>query len=219
MVTFFLILALFLRRMRRNANFRASGYNSDNDAGFSDPDFLHEREISAIGKHLGLRPFWAFFFARAQKWHYLYFRSEIYRQRISASETEAHCSAWDSYVTEYQVFRLLRLRTTATGLDQLPAWFLILGAALFAAPVDQLFNQSISEGVVPSQWKRAIITSIRKCANPSTSSEYRPISITSVLSRTIERQIVREYIYPALQTPMPYLHFMDQFAFRPSGQL
>jgi len=37
---FLLILATFLRRMRRNAKFRASGYNSDNAVGFNDPDFL-----------------------------------------------------------------------------------------------------------------------------------------------------------------------------------
>ena len=45
------------------------------------------------------------------------------------------------YVTEMQVFRMLdHLKPTATGLDQLPAWFLRLGAPVFAAPLAQLFN-------------------------------------------------------------------------------
>ena len=48
-------------------------------------------------------------------------------------------------------------------------------------------------------------------------SDFRPISITPVLSRTLERLVVRAYIYPALLQPCPSLDFSDQFAFRPSG--
>ena len=40
---------------------------------------------------------------------------------------------------------------------------------------------------------------------------------TSVLSRAIERLVVKQFIYPALLTPPPSLVFSDQFAFRPSG--
>ena len=51
------------------------------------------------------------------------------------------------YVTKIQVFRMLdHLRPTATGLDHLPAWFLMLGAPVFAAPLAQLFNRSLSHG-------------------------------------------------------------------------
>jgi len=110
-----------------------------------------------------------------------------------------------------------RLKPTATGLDKLPAWFLRLGAPVFAAPLALLFNQSINCGIVPQQWKEACITPIPKVAHPTVASDYRPISITSVLSRMLERHIVRTYIYPALQQPPPGLHFADQYAFRPTG--
>ena len=50
--------------------------------------------------------------------------------------------------------------TTATGLDQIPAWFLRLGAPIFAAPLARLFDQSLATGVVPRQWKTAIISPI-----------------------------------------------------------
>jgi len=43
------------------------------------------------------------------------------------------------------------LKPTATGLDKLPAWFLRLGAPVFAAPLALLFNQSINCGIVPQQ--------------------------------------------------------------------
>ena len=39
----------------------------------------------------------------------------------------------------------------------------------------------------------------------------------AVLSRTLERLVVRAYIYPALLQPCPSLDFSDQFASRPSG--
>ena len=42
-------------------------------------------------------------------------------------------------------------------------------------------------------------------------------SVFTVLSRTLERHVVRSYIYPALQQPPPGLNFTDKFAFRPTG--
>ena len=122
------------------------------------------------------------------------------------------------YITEMDVFRMLdTLRPTATGLDRIPAWFLRLGAPVFAAPLARLFHQSLATGVVPRQWKTAAITPIPKIAAPASPSDFRPISITPVLSRSLERFVVREYFYPALLQPCPSLDISDQFAFRPSG--
>ena len=62
------------------------------------------------------------------------------------------------YITEFEVFRMLDgLKATAMGLDGIPSWFLRLGAPVFAAPLALLYNQSITAGVVPSQWKAAVI--------------------------------------------------------------
>jgi len=97
------------------------------------------------------------------------------------------------------------------------AWFLRLSAPVFAAPLTQLFNQSIRYAVVPQQWKKAWITPTPKVAHPTEASDYRPISITPVLSRMLERHVARTYIYPALQQPPPGLHIGDQFALRPVG--
>ena len=52
--------------------------------------------------------------------------------------------------------------------------------------------------------------------SPLTPQDYRPISITPVLSRLLERLVVRQYIYPTLRKPS-HLIFHDQYAFRPSG--
>ena len=121
-------------------------------------------------------------------------------------------------VSEWRMFNILdSLCATATGLDQLPSWFLRLGAPLFYKPLTHLFNVSVSGGVIPHQWKAASISPVPKVSSPASFSDFRPISITSVLSRAIERLVVRQFIYPALLTPPPSLVFNDQFAFRPSG--
>ena len=80
-------------------------------------------------------------------------------------------------------------------------------------------------GVVPTQWKKASITPVPKASNPATPADYRPISITPILSRVLEKRVVRKYIYPALlkpevnsmTRPLNELSFSDQFAFRPTG--
>ena len=126
--------------------------------------------------------------------------------------------AQSCYITELEVFRMLdQLRATAMGLDGIPSWFLRLGAPVFAASLAQLFNQSITAGVVPSQWKAAVIKPVPKISKPETPSDYRPISITAVQSRLLERHVVRSFIYPALQQQPDGLYFGDQFAFRPTG--
>jgi len=59
-------------------------------------------------------------------------------------------------ISEIEVFRILdHLHHTSTGLDNIPAWFLRLGAALFSRPLAYLFSRSISTATVPCQWKRA----------------------------------------------------------------
>jgi len=105
------------------------------------------------------------------------------------------------------------LLPTANGLDMIQAWFLRLGSPIFAAPLAQLFQQSLAAGVAPRQWKSAVITPAPKVATPTQPSDFRPITITPVLSRSLERFVVRKYIYPALLQPNLTLYFRDQFAF------
>ena len=123
-----------------------------------------------------------------------------------------------SHVTEWQVFKALEsLKLTATGLDNIPAWFLKIGAPLLAAPIADVINLSLSTYVVPKQWKAAYILPVPKIAVPQSPADYRPISITPILSRITERIVVRDFIYPSLQFPPPDLSFCDQFAFQPSA--
>ena len=58
---------------------------------------------------------------------------------------------------------------------------------------------------------------LSKTAQPAICQDYRPISITPILSRLMEKELVRSFLYPILLSP-DYSHsFCDQFAFRPTG--
>ena len=72
------------------------------------------------------------------------------------------------FISEWSVFQMLdKLLPTATGMDELPAWFLRLGAPVFCIPLSHLFNKSIATSIVPSQWKTAQIHPIPKVAKLS----------------------------------------------------
>ena len=81
----------------------------------------------------------------------------------------------------------------------------------------KLFNLSLSQAVVPNQWKIAKIKPIPKIKVPLQEKDFRPISVTPVLSRVMEKLVVRSFIYPAILDPPASLFFGDQFAFRPTG--
>ena len=71
-------------------------------------------------------------------------------------------------------------------------------------------NFSLLIGCPPVAWKRAIITFVPKVAQPKESSDFRPISVTSILSSLVEKIIVRKYLLYALPQT-------DQFAYKPTG--
>ena len=109
------------------------------------------------------------------------------------------------------------LSPTAMGLDGLPAWFLPLAAPALSEPLTRLFNLSLESSVVPSQWKSSYITPKPKLNQPRTPQDYRPISITPVLSRIMEKSLVCSLLYPILKHPDYSQNFSDQFGFRPTG--
>ena len=132
---------------------------------------------------------------------------------------KSSCSpSFNQFVSELTIFRILdKLRPTSIGLDSIPAWFLRLSAPIFCKPIAHLFNLSLSSSFVPPQWKHAWISPIPKVSSPMAPVDFRPISITPILSRIMERLVVRQFLYPAFLSSPESLEFSDQFAFRPTG--
>ncbi|PJE77527.1 hypothetical protein CI610_03548 [invertebrate metagenome] len=60
-------------------------------------------------------------------------------------------------------------------------------------PVADLFNKSLSDGKLPQAWKEANITAIFKKGAKSDPGNYRPVSLTSIIVKTLEK-LVRDSI-------------------------
>src|ERR1051325_10142099 len=90
------------------------------------------------------------------------------------------------------------LSNTATGLDLVPAWFLQLSAPVICHSLTYLINRSLLTSTVPTQWKSACITPLPKVPHPAGPGDFRPISITPVLSRVVEKSVVLKFFYPVL---------------------
>jgi hypothetical protein len=89
-----------------------------------------------------------------------HYATPINKQSVAPSQIE--------YISSWRVFHILdHLHLTATGLDELPAWFLRIGAPLFCKPITWLFNLSLFTSTVPLQWKQAFIRHIAKVSIPS----------------------------------------------------
>ena len=116
----------------------------------------------------------------------------------------------------YSLF-LTVLNLQPRGQNGLPVWFMRLAAPWIANPVSYIYNLSCNTSVVPAQWKFNSITPVPKINKPVHCADFRPISVTSVLSRIFERHIVRRDMYQMLAHPDFSHLFNDQFAFRPTA--
>lgn len=82
---------------------------------------------------------------------------------------------------------LSRLNTRkSAGPDGVPATFLKNTASSLCYPLAALFNQSLDSGYVPSHWRTAHIIPLHKKDSRSNPSNYRPISLTSIICKTLE---------------------------------
>jgi len=120
--------------------------------------------------------------------------------------------------SESEIFNLLdKVKPTAFCLGCLPYWFLKLAVPSIALALAHLFNLSLKQSVVPSQWKISCITPVPKTTQPQTCQQFRPISVTPISSRIMEKTLVRRFLYPVLCDQSLFQSFSDQFTFRPSG--
>ena len=72
-------------------------------------------------------------------------------------------------------------------------------ATSLAPSLCYLFNQSFSSGIIPNDWKLANITRIYKKGKRDIRESFRPVSLTSVISK-ISETIVRNRIIEFLST-------------------
>lgn len=99
-----------------------------------------------------------------------------------------------------KVFSLLNKldKSKATGLDKISARLIRECADLICVPICDIFNQSISQGTFPDDWKYARITPLYKQGDRGDANNYRPISVIPIMAKVFER-IVYEQLYAYLE--------------------
>lgn len=90
--------------------------------------------------------------------------------------------------TEEDVLRLLsKVKTNKSqGPDEIHPKLLKELSGELAKPLTDLFNQSLVTGVVPEDWKLANVVPIHKKGSREESSNYRPVSLTSIVGKLME---------------------------------
>ena len=80
--------------------------------------------------------------------------------------------------------------------NDIPSKFLKIASGIVSEWLSKLFKKCMPTGEFPDSWKIAHITPIPKVHSPSSSSEYRPISVLPVLSKLFEKILYhRVYSY------------------------
>jgi hypothetical protein len=75
------------------------------------------------------------------------------------------------------------------GNDKIHPYVIRQASSSFATILSKLYVKSYESGELPSEWKEANVTPIFKKGSKSDPNNYRPVSLTSVACKTMERMI------------------------------
>ena len=82
----------------------------------------------------------------------------------------------------------------ASGHDSVPARVLKMCVQQLAVPLCKLFRLSFNSGIQPKQWKIASVVPIHKKKSRAVLSNYRPVSLFSVISKVTEGMVNRQLL-------------------------
>ncbi|KAK3092025.1 hypothetical protein FSP39_024520 [Pinctada imbricata] len=124
------------------------------------------------------------------------FTSENPNDPLPDLEGSPHPTVADITVTENGVCKLLQQLDPhkATGPDEVSSRLLKTVAKQITPALTLLFQASLNQGKVPDDWKAANITPLFKKGDRSNPSNYRPVSLTSVCSKTLEHIVHHQVI-------------------------
>ena len=75
------------------------------------------------------------------------------------------------------------------GIDGITSTYALKTKEILAKPLSLLFNSSIENNIIPSEWKRANITPIFKTGDKAKVENYRPVSLTPFYGKVLEKII------------------------------
>ncbi|KAK8748335.1 hypothetical protein OTU49_016085 [Cherax quadricarinatus] len=102
----------------------------------------------------------------------------------------------DIHTDEEEVKKLLRDIDTskAMGPDNISPWVLREGADMLCVPLTTIFNTSLETGQLPEVWKTANIVPIFKKGDRKEALNYRPVSLTCIVCKVMEKIIRRRVV-------------------------
>ena len=77
----------------------------------------------------------------------------------------------------------------ACGPDEIPGRLLREGAPWLAEPISKLYSMSLQSKALPRDWKRANVAQMFKRGNKHSPSNYRPVSLTSLVVKCLEHLV------------------------------
>ena len=91
-------------------------------------------------------------------------------------------------VSEADVTKVAKsIKSNACGVDEISARYLIMSIDVIAPIITHIINCSFKYRRFPDRWKHALIKPIPKNDDPSSPSDYRPISLLPAISKIIEK--------------------------------
>ncbi|EFO98826.1 hypothetical protein CRE_03490 [Caenorhabditis remanei] len=125
------------------------------------------------------------------------------------SNFETDSITFEPFAVEDALSKLAsKVNTTPEGI---PAIFLKNVCTSVAEPLSIIFNESVRTGSIPIAWKSAIVKPLHKKGSRSDANNYRPISLTSSVSKVIEK-MMRKHLTNFLNSNR--LLSPSQFGFR-----
>ena len=110
--------------------------------------------------------------------------SQLNKQTITNNQTNS-----DIYFSDSDIFELLTSLDVgkAYGIDNLSPIIFKHCAVPLLQIICHLFHTSISTSIIPCDWRTHCIVPIYKSGDKSSVSNYRPISLSCILSKVLEK--------------------------------
>ena len=115
------------------------------------------------------------------------------------------------HVQVYEVFNFMNRLKPRKSSPDIPTILYKEASHLLAEPLATIFNQSLSDGVIPSRWKRTAVVPVPKCPRPCL-NDLRQISLLPVTFKILER-----FVLKFLQDKLLHGYGAHQYGFRPKS--
>ena len=111
-----------------------------------------------------------------------------YKEALNVATTEIIKCKGTLFVTPEIIAKKIKKMkdNKSPGVDGIPQKLLKEIVEQISTPLAKLFNLSLEQGIVLSEWKEANITTLFKKESRNKPDNYRPVGLTSVLCKLLE---------------------------------